>query len=495
METQYTFQHALQRETLYQRVARGRRRRLHQAIGTRLEAGYGKRAKEVAAELALHFEQGGEIDKAVGYCAAAGVTALQRGAHQEIMFQATKGLNLLETLPPSPKNPTRLTHELQLQTLRAQGFMATKSHTAEEVEQSLLRARDLCKQAGDIPQQLVLLLGLFHLYQGRSTLEPARELAEACLALATQQDYPPFFVGAHYAMGVNALFRGQLAEAQPYLDQVGVGYESEQHKSMVRLYGFNPVVISRLFGAMALVLRGYPDQAAQQIEQTLGLEHEMTSSFTNVYAHCVAPLGLQYLRDAPATTTQADAGVTLGMQRGFPAWIAFGTVLRGWGQFAQGAVTAGIAEMHAGLAAMHELGAKSSLPHYLTMLAEAVGTTGDCAQALQHVDEALAAAERGGERAYESEAWRVKGEILVQSSMSNVQSSSEGCFQKALEVAHQQDAKLLELRAATSLSRLWQQQGKTGEARELLAPVYEWFTEGFDTPDLQEAKALLATLR
>ena len=420
------------------------------------------------------------------------MTALQRGAHQEIVFQATKGLKLLETLPPSP---TRRTHELQLQTLRAQGFTATKSHTAEEVEQSLLRARELCTQAGDMPRLLILLLGLFHLYHGRGTMAPAKEYAEACLALATQQQYPPFFLGAHYALGVNALFRGQLTEAQTHLDQVGAGYESEQHKSLVRLYGFNPVVICRLFGAIALVLRGYPDQAARQIEQTLGLEHEMASSFTNVYAHCVAPLGSQCLRDAQATATQADAGVTLGTQKGFPVWIAFGTVLRGWGQFAQGVVTVGIAEMHTGLAAMQELGAKSQLPHYLTMLAAAVGTTGDSAQALQHADEALAEADRGGERFYEPEAWRVKGELLVQSSKPvlsqvegfKVQSSkpalspvegakgedeAEGYFQKALEVARQQDAKLLELRAAMSLSRVWQQQGKTTEARDLLAPVF-----------------------
>ena len=163
------------------------------------------------------------------------------------------------------------------------------------------------------------------------------------------------------------------------------------------------------------MLRGYPDQAARQIEQTLGLEHEMASSFTNVYAQCVAPLGSQCLRDAQAPATQADAGVTLGTQKGFPVWIAFGTVLRGWGQFAQGVVTAGIAKMHTGLAAMQELGAKSQLPHYLTMLAEAVGTTGDSAQALQHADEALAEAGRGGERFYEPEAWRVKGELILQS--------------------------------------------------------------------------------
>lgn len=277
-------------------------------------------------------------------------------------------------------------------------------------------------------------MGLFHLYHGRSSMASAKELAQDLLSLATRQADPSFFVGAHYALGVNALFRGKLAEAQSYLDRVGADYDSEQHKPLVLMYGFNPVVICRLFGAIARVLRGYPDQGRQLIEHTLSLDHEMTSAFTNVYAHCVAPLGYQCLRDPQATAMQADAGVALGTHKDFAVWIAFGTVLGGWGRFTQGRIAEGISEMQDGLVAMHEIGAKSQLPHYLTMLAEAIGGTGDSVQALQHAEDALAAAEQGGEHFYEPETWRAKGELLLQSGAKDAEPEAIACFVKALEL-------------------------------------------------------------
>jgi len=486
VETPYEFRHALYREVLYQNITGGQRTRLHHVIGTHLEAAHGDQAKDVAAELALHFEHGREIPKAAKYYALAGDTALRRGAHEELVLQANKGLALVETLPPGA---TRLAHELPLQTLRAQGYSATKSHTAPEVEHALQRARELSEEAGEVPFLLLILLGLFHVYHGRGAMMPAKECAEASLALATKED-PVFLFGAHYAMGVNALYRGRLGEAQKHFDQVESHYDSEQHQTLLLLYGFNPAVVCALFGAIALGLRGYPDQATRRIEHTLGLDREMEHPFTNVYAHSVAPLGYHCLRREHAMTTEVEAGVTLGTQQGFPIWIAFGTVLRGYGQVAQGALSTGLAEMQRGFASMEDLGAKSQWLHYKTMLAQAVAQTGDHRQALQHLDDALAAVDAGGERFYEPETWRVKGELLLQSSGSQV----EECFQRALALARQQEAALFELRAATSLGRLWHQSGKTAEARDLLVPVYGRFSEGFETPDLQDAKVLLAEI-
>lgn len=217
-----------------------------------------------------------------------------------------------------------------------------------------------------------------------------------------------------------------------------------------------------------------------------------------MFAHFVAAVGYQCLRDEQAVATQAEASSTLATQYGFPYWIAIGSILRGWSQGSQGDGLAGIAEIRKGLVATQELGLLVHRAHFLTLLAEAVGRTGDSAQALEVIKEAEAQTERSGERFYEAETWRVKGELTLQSKVksprSKVGDEAEECFQKALAVARQQDAKSLELRAAMSLSRLWQQQGKTAEAWELLVPIYEWFTEGFETPDLLEAKALLETL-
>jgi predicted ATPase len=201
----------------------------------------------------------------------------------------------------------------------------------------------------------------------------------------------------------------------------------------------------------------------------------------------------QYRRDVQAAQAQAEAAMTLARDQGFPYWLATGTILRGWALVEQGKCAEGLAEIRQGLAAYQTTGSALEWPHFLALLAEAYGKGGQADEGLHALAEALAAVEKTGEQFYEPELYRLKGELVL-ALAADKQPEAEACFQQALTVARQQEAKLLELRAAMRLGRLWQRQGKRAEARELLAPIYDWFTEGFDTTDLQEAKALLDEL-
>ncbi len=490
----YRFRHALYQQVVYQRLPELRRVRMHRQMGARLEAGYGERAQERAVELAMHFERGRVIDKAVQYYHLAAENALRRSTYQEAVLQATKGLALVETLP---RSPARFSHELPLQTILVSGLMATKGHASQQLEQAFLRARDLCEQAGDVKQLLSVLLGLFRFSNTRGELQTAYEYAEACLALAGKEQNAEFLFDASYAAGTNAFYRGALMEAQSQIEQGLLPYDPEQHQTYVLKYGFNPYVSCLLYRAAALGLQGYQDQATRQIVQALETARELDHPYTLVIAHILAAVAFQLLRQEQAVVRQAEAGVKLATKQGFPFWVASGTVLHGWSQVAAGKNQHGIQQIKSGLASMQELGACNHRTHYLTLLAEAVRRTGDRPQALQLIEEALIEGDRSGERFYAAEAWRIKGEVLLMNDgqrEKGASASAEACFSTARELARQQQARSLELRAATSLARLWQRQKKKVAARRMLAQTYRCFAEGFGTKDLREAKALLDKL-
>jgi predicted ATPase len=243
---------------------------------------------------------------------------------------------------------------------------------------------------------------------------------------------------------------------------------------------------------------GYPDQALKRSQDALTLAQELSHPSSLVFALSFTAMLHQYRREGKATQERAETLIALSSEQGFPQWVALGTVRRGWALAEQGQGEEGIAQIRQGLAAYRETGAKLGRPLWLALLAEAYGKVGQVEEGLSVVAEALATVDKTGERFYEAELYRLKGTLTLQSKVpspkSQVEEEAEGYFRKAIEVARRQQAKSLELRATMSLSRLWQQQGKKEEARQLLAEVYNWFTEGFDTKDLQEAKALLTAL-
>jgi len=270
-------------------------------------------------------------------------------------------------------------------------------------------------------------------------------------------------------------------------------YDPQQHRSHAFVYGQDPGVACQSFAAWPIWVLGYPDQALQSVNEALTLAQELTHPFSLAYALTMAAVVYQFHREAQAVQERAQELIALSTEQGFPLWLAYGTVLRGWALTALGERSAGITQIHQGFSIHRATGAEVEKPYFLALLTEAYGKVGQPEEGLTVLGEALAIVENTGGRSWEAELHRLKGELLLIRERQKVWEAEES-FKNGLDIARRQQAKSLELRAAMSLSRLWQQQGKQEEAHQLLAEIYGWFTEGFDTADLKEAKVLLEEL-
>jgi predicted ATPase len=252
--------------------------------------------------------------------------------------------------------------------------------------------------------------------------------------------------------------------------------------------------------AWALWLLGYPDQALERCQEALALAQELSHPFSIVFALNFAAVLHHLRRETQVAKERSEAVIALSTKHGFPFWIAGATTLQGWALAMEGEIEEGIAQMRQGLVAWQATGAEIGVPHYLALLAEAYGQAGQAEEGLSVLAEALASVDNTGQHSWEAELYRLKGELLlrciepVEMMQGEAEADAEACFRQAIQVARQQDAKSWELRATMSLSRLWQRQGRADQARQMLAEIYGWFTEGFDTPDLKEAKVLLEEL-
>jgi DNA-binding winged helix-turn-helix (wHTH) protein/predicted ATPase len=486
----YGFRHALYREILYERVPISRRMRWHRQIGRRLEAGYGPRAREVAAELAEHFVHGRDTVRAAPYLQMAGVQAIQRSAHQEALRHLTRSLELLAALPETPE---RAQQELDLLIALGPVLIATKSQAAPEVEQTYARALALCQQVGEPPQLFPALQGLCEYYRNRGALPTARALGEQLSRLAQRAAEPMLRLEAHVALGTTLFHLGDYTTAWTHLKQGIAVAEPTAQRTLALRQGVAPGVRGLALAANTLWCLGAPTQAVRRSQEALALAEALTHPYSLALAQHFAAFLHHRRRDVPAVQAQAEALLTLATGQGFPLYVGYGTCYRGWALAMQGQGEAGLAQMRQGLATLLATGLELSRPLWLGLLAEVTGHVGQVDEGLRLLAEALVAfeaSERGDMRA---EACRLQGELRLRQVFPDV-AQAEACFQQALTLARRQQAKSWELRAAMSLSRLWQQQGKRAAAYELLAPIYSWFTEGFDTADLQEAKMLLEKL-
>jgi len=487
VSARYDFIHALYQEAVYNRITAARRLRLHRCIGERLEAGYGEQARALAAELAVHFEQGREYHRAVHYGQQAAENALQRYAYREAIMHLTRGLTLLQRLPDTPE---RFQQELAVQITLGPALMATKGMATPAVEQTYARARELCQQAGETPQLLHVLFGLWQCYLVRGEVHVARELAAQYLGLAQHQHDPAALLVAHLVLGVTLYYLGEFALA--HAEQGIVLSNTQQPYTHEFFYGQAPGISCLGHMAQALWMLGYPDQAQQRSQEALALARELSHPYDVVFALNQAVVLHQLRREGLLAYERAEEVLTFCTEQGFTQQLAMGTILQGWGLAAQGHGDKGIAQMHQGLAASQAAGIGLGRAPVLAQLAEAYWHTGQTEEGLRLLAEALAVMDRTGEHWWEAEVHRLTGELLLaQEDTPQKWVQAEACFRYALEVARHQQAKSLELRAAMSMSRLWQRQGRCAAAYHLLVEIYSWFTEGFDTVDLQEAKVLL----
>jgi predicted ATPase len=288
-------------------------------------------------------------------------------------------------------------------------------------------------------------------------------------------------------------FLSALPAARQHLEAAIACYTPDQRGALVFRMGLDPGVVCRAYAAWTLWLLGYPAQALARLHEALALTHALAHPYSLAWARAYAAHVYQCRRDVPAVHEQAEAAVALSTEQGFPLWTAMGTSMRGWARALQGQGEAGLAQLRQGTAAQRATGAALVVPYFCTVLADVCDHLGHVEDGLQALAEAHTLVEQHEERYWEAEVARLRGVLLLRQP-GTPPAEAEAWLQRALDVASRQEAKSLELRAAMSLSRLWQQQGKQAEAHALLAPIYSWFTEGFDTVDLQEAKALLEAL-
>jgi TOMM system kinase/cyclase fusion protein len=485
----YLFKHALIQEAAYQSLLRSMRQQYHQRIAQVLEVRFPDIRETQPELLAHHYTESGLLAQAIPYWQQAGQRALRRSANVEAIEHLTRGLDILKTLPDSAEQAQR---ELDLQVALGPALMATKGLAAPEVEYAYTRARDLCHQVGETPQLFSVLMGLCMFYRQRGAFQTARQVGEQCLALAQHVNEPAFILEARCALGIPLFYLGELALSRFHLEQGSALYDLQQSRSHAFRYGLDPGV-NCLLVVWPLWLLGYPDQALERSREALTLAQELSHPYSLAYALQSTMRLHRFRREVQVAREQAEALVTLSNQHGFAQWAAGGTMMYGWALTVQGQEGEGMAQMHHGLTAWRAMGIEAGLPYWLAMLAEAYGSTGQVEAGRRVLAEALTLVDTTEERWWEAELHRLEGELLLALSMDNA-AQAETCFHQALDIARRQQAKSLELRAAMRLSRLWQQQGKRTEAYQLLAEIYGWFTEGFDTADLQEAKVLLAEL-
>jgi predicted ATPase len=467
------------------------RQQYHQRSAQVLAAQFSEIVEAQPELVAHHYTEAGLTEQAIPYWQRAGQQALQRSAHPEAVSHLTKGLELLATLPETPAR-AQAQREIDLLIALGPALMATKGMAAPDVEQTYARARALCAQVGETPQLFPTLRGLCRFYQGRGALPTARELGEQLCRLAQRETVPTPRLEAHDAFGTTLYFLGEYAAARMHLEQ-GIALTDPAAQRVLALrHDAVPGVWCLTYVASTLWCLGYPAQAVQRSQEALALAQELAHPYSLAMAQYFAASLHRRRREASAVQVQAEALLTLAMAQGFPLYVGFGTFWRGWALAMQGQAKASLAQLHQGMAAVLATGQMLSRPLCLVLLAEAAGHAGQVAEGLRLLAEALALFKESERGDLLAEAYRLQGTLLLRQAIPDAV-QAEACFQQALAIARHQQAKSWELRAAMSLSRLWQQ-GKRDEARELLTPIYGWFTEGYDTADLQEAKRFLDEL-
>jgi predicted ATPase len=487
VDTSYVFKHALVQDAAYGSLLRSTRSQHHQRIAYVLETQFSETTESQPELLARHYTEAGMAAQAVPHWQRAAELASDRSAHLEAINHVTCGIEQLANLPASRE---RSEQGLRLHLSLGAALLVTKGHAAPEVERAYTRAYALCKEVGESPELGPALFGLWRFYQVGAQFRTALELGETMLRLAQRVDDTALSVLAHYALGFTRGCLGMLPAARAHFEEGIAKYSADQRRVPVFRTGQDPGVACRAYLAWTLWLQGFPGQAMARSREALALAHEIGHGFSIAFAQCWVATVCQLCRDVPAAGGYAQAAIEGASDQDFPLWVAHATPVRGWALTLQGYAEAGTAEVRRGIAAWRETGAVLLVPYFLTLLADAYGQNGDTTAALRELEVADMLMREHEECWWESEHCRLKGILLLQRGVPHGENAEEW-FRRALDIARRHGAKSLELRAATSLARLWHQQGKHVAAYELLGPVYSWFTEGYATADLIEAKALL----
>jgi predicted ATPase len=482
----YDFSHDKLREVAYDEIGPMRRRLLHQRAAEALQLVHASDVDAVSGQIASHYERGGLPDHAIPFHQRAAEVANRIYAYEEAIGHLNQALVLLGTLPECVERDRR---ELALQIALGPPLRESRGFAAPEIGDMAARAWILAERVGTQPERMRARweLVLFRVVRGTGFRE-ALETAEEALQLALAQKKPSLLAPAYHWVGVIRCQMGEFLRARESLEQAAELYDRRDHATHTRLFGFDYGVLSPSFVSHVLWHLGYADQALARSRQALDLAEELALPFSRAVALAYDAMLHQFCGTRDVVEEQAAAAIAISTEYGFPYYLAWGTILHGWAVAERGQVERGIAQMREGLTAIRATGCDLRRSYYLSLLAQVCGHAGQVDEGLDLLQEALTTAEASGERWKDAELHRLEGELWW---AKGHELEAEASFRRAVDVASRQQATMLGLRAASGLAAILRMQGKQSEGRQALEPIFDSFTEGFDTPDLKRAEELL----
>jgi TOMM system kinase/cyclase fusion protein len=489
----YRFKHALIRDAAYESLLRTQRRHYHRRVAEVLLERFAETVEARPELIANHFTEAGLTEEAIVYWQRAGQIALERSANQEAIRHLTKGLALLDTLE---ETRDRLKQELTLQTTLGTALIATKGFSTREVVGVYARARELSQRVGEAAQVFRVIWGQWLNCCARAECRTALELAEQCLRLAESVGDPDLVLEAHHALGVALLAVGDLVPALEHVERAVTLYDPRQHSAHSHIYGHDPAVVCLMHASWTLWLLGRPHQALKKGNESLAFAHKLAHPPTSATAAAWVACLQQMCGNVTAVEELSRAAIAIAAEHDFEYYRTVAIILRGWAFAQRGQIVEGIEQRRLGLEAFRAIGGVLLTSYFSGLVAEAYATAGQAGEGLK----LLAGVDYELEPWWEAELYRLKGQLMLKRPRVctiqhlNSQAEAEECFCQAIAIAHAQKANSLELRATMDLSRLRLAQGRGSEGRCVLQNIFERFSEGFDTRDLEEAKVLLAQL-
>jgi tetratricopeptide (TPR) repeat protein len=487
-EVEYTFKHALTQEVAYNSLLQERRRRLHERIGSALETLHREHTDDHLAELAHHYSRSSSLPKAIEYLSRVANQATQRSLYSEAIEYANRGLELLGA---KPEGDQRARAELPLQSILGVASMATKGFSSNEVERAFARSCDLARKLGDEDQLFGALQGLWGFHYTRGDADAARKVAEESLALATSRNDPGLLKHAHRALGSTLQQVGELAAAREHLEKALALRDVPRALKELMRFGPDSNVLCLTGLSDLLFTLGYPDQALRRAYEAIEIVKPESDPFSFAMAQVFAA-SLHCLRREPESAEQlCRAAIESCIEHGFPFWLAFANRCLGWALIQHGRLEEGAAMMNALLHETSGAEADQNLFFLLPALAETYGRLGRFDQAFSSLEDWLAVRRKQSIAAMDKGYHRIRGDLLLRAGSLD---EAEKSFRKAIELSVGEGAKTEQLRSTASLARMLRDTNRRDEARAMLADIYSWFTEGFDTADLKDSKAILDSL-
>ncbi|MCZ6860617.1 MAG: AAA family ATPase [Alphaproteobacteria bacterium] len=490
-ESNYTFKHALLQDAAYDSLLLTTRRELHARLARTLEKQHPTKGETEPELLAYHYTRANLPNEAIAYLQKAGRRAIERSANLEAIEHFRQALDLIGRQPASAD---RRHQEVELHLALGAALIAPRGYAAEEVRRAYARAVDLCQEGDDREPLFRAVRGLWNCHLMRGELRRASELAAELLSLAQGSNDPKRVLIAHRVSGTTHFGLGEHELANQHMEQGIDLYDPNDHQSYVLQYGEDPGLWCYVYSGWITDWLGFGDRALDKAQQAIALVEQLPTRHSLAYVLASTATFYQYRREPRLALEYAESAITVSTEQDIAQQLAWASVHRGWALAMLEKAEQGLTQLQEGVAAWRAIEGEKALPHFLTLLAETYGKVGQPELGLAKLDEAEDIVRRTNHRSYEVELHRQRGELLRKLPKPS-DGKAENSFLRAIEVAQMQHTKTLELRAAVSLGRLWQDRGRATEVRELIEPLYDWFTEGFNTVDLKEAKLLLDDLK